>query len=49
MGNLPFVQEGLHASGNGVVHFGRYSEMRIRKLHQMIDRYIAEGEAVRGR
>jgi hypothetical protein len=41
MGNLPYVQEGLHASGSGVVHFGRYSEMRIRKLHQMIDRYIA--------
>jgi len=40
MGNLPFVQEGLHASGNGVVHFGRYSEMRIRKMHQMLDRYI---------
>ncbi|MEO8811988.1 MAG: aromatic ring-hydroxylating dioxygenase subunit alpha [Caulobacteraceae bacterium] len=45
MGNLPFVQEGLHASGSGVVHFGRYAEMRIRKLHQMIDRFIAEGEA----
>lgn len=47
MGNLPFVQEGLHASGNGEVHFGRYTEMRIRKMHDMIDRYIAEGEARR--
>jgi hypothetical protein len=27
------------------VHFGKYSEMRIRQLHKMIDRYIAEGEA----
>ncbi len=45
MGNLPFVQQGLHASGNGVVQFGRYTEMRIRQLHQMIERYIAEGEA----
>jgi phenylpropionate dioxygenase-like ring-hydroxylating dioxygenase large terminal subunit len=43
MGNLPYVQEGLHASGNGVVQFGRYTEMRIRKLHHMIDRYIAAG------
>jgi nitrite reductase/ring-hydroxylating ferredoxin subunit len=45
MGNLPYVQEGLHASGTGAVHFGRYTEMRIRHHHQMIDRYIAEGEA----
>lgn len=42
MGNLPFVQDGLHASGNGEVHFGRYSELRIRQLHHMIDRYIGE-------
>ena len=46
MGNLPYVQQGLHASGNGVVQFGRYTEMRIRQLHHMIERYIAEGEAV---
>jgi phenylpropionate dioxygenase-like ring-hydroxylating dioxygenase large terminal subunit len=48
MGNLPYVQEGLHASGNGLVHFGRYSEMRIRHHHHMIERYIAAGEAARG-
>ena len=48
MGNLPYVQEGLRSSGNGLVHFGRYSEMRIRHLHQMIERYIARGEAARG-
>jgi len=48
MGNLPYVQEGLRASGNGLVHFSRYSEMRIRHLHQMIERYIARGEAARG-
>ncbi len=41
MGNLPFVQEGLRASGTGVVHFGRYSELRIHKLHRMVDQYIA--------
>ena len=45
MGNLPYVQEGLRASGNGLVHFGRYTETRIRHHHQMIDRYIAQGEA----
>ena len=45
MGNLPYVQEGLHASGSGVVHFGRYSELRIRQLHQLIGKYISAGEA----
>ncbi|MGZ5960383.1 MAG: aromatic ring-hydroxylating oxygenase subunit alpha [Rhizomicrobium sp.] len=40
MGNLPYVQEGLHASGTGTVHFGRYTEMRIRQLHRMLDRFI---------
>ena len=44
--NLPYVQEGLYASGNGLVHFAKYSEMRIRHLHHMIDRYIAEGEGM---
>jgi hypothetical protein len=43
MGNLPYVQEGLRASGNGLVHFGKYTEMRIRQLHLLIDRYIAAG------
>jgi phenylpropionate dioxygenase-like ring-hydroxylating dioxygenase large terminal subunit len=40
MGNLPYVQEGLHSSGNGLVHFSKYSEMRIRQLHKLIDRYM---------
>lgn len=40
MGNLPYVQEGLHATGTGTVHFGRYTEMRIRQLHRMLDRHI---------
>lgn len=48
MGNLPYVHEGLRSSGNGFVHFGRYSEMRIRHFHKMIDRYIAEGMAGAG-
>lgn len=40
MGNLPYVQEGLRSSGIGVVHFARYSEMRIRQLHKLLDRYM---------
>jgi phenylpropionate dioxygenase-like ring-hydroxylating dioxygenase large terminal subunit len=45
MDNLPQVQEGLKSSGTGVVNFARYSEMRIRHMHQMIARMIAEGKA----
>jgi nitrite reductase/ring-hydroxylating ferredoxin subunit len=45
MSNLPHVQTGMEASEIGVLHFGRYAEMRIRLMHQMIDRYIAEGQA----
>ena len=45
MNNMPFVQRGLRSSGTGVVHFGRYSEMRIRHLHDKISRMIDEGEA----
>ena len=48
MGNLPYVQEGLRASGIGVVHYGRYSEGRIRHLHHLIHRYIEEGERADG-
>jgi hypothetical protein len=40
MANLPFVQEGMDASMTGVVHFGRYSEMRIKQHHVMLDRYL---------
>jgi hypothetical protein len=45
MRNLPHVQTGLRASGLGHVNVGEYAEMRIRHLHELIDRYIAEGEA----
>ncbi len=41
LGNLPLVQEGLRASATGAIHFGSYSELRIRKVHQLIDAYIA--------
>ena len=40
MGNLPFVQEGLHASGTGEVHFGNYQEMRIRQHHITLKKYL---------
>jgi phenylpropionate dioxygenase-like ring-hydroxylating dioxygenase large terminal subunit len=45
MSNLPHVQEGMKSSATGVVHFGRYAEMRIRLMHMMIDQYIAESIA----
>jgi nitrite reductase/ring-hydroxylating ferredoxin subunit len=40
MGNLPYVQDGLHSSGNDKVHFANYQEMRIRQHHIMMQRYI---------
>lgn len=45
MENLPYVQEGLHASKTGVVQLGDYQEIRIRQFQQTLDRYlgIAEG------
>ena len=42
MGNLPFVQEGLKASGSHQVQFANYQDMRIRQHHIMIQRYIDE-------
>jgi phenylpropionate dioxygenase-like ring-hydroxylating dioxygenase large terminal subunit len=48
MENMPYVQQGLRSSGTGVVNFGLYSEMRIRHMHQMIARMIAEGEREAG-
>ena len=34
------IQQGLEALGDGVLQFGRYSEIRCRNLHRMIDRYM---------
>lgn len=42
MANLPYVQEGLNASLSGLVHFGRYSEMRIRHHHHMLERFLKD-------
>jgi phenylpropionate dioxygenase-like ring-hydroxylating dioxygenase large terminal subunit len=41
MGNLPYVQKGLKASGNGTVVLSKYQESRIRNLHRLIDEYLA--------
>jgi len=40
MSNLPYVQEGLHASKNGQVNLGNYQEIRIRQFHQTLDKYL---------
>ena len=41
MANLPFVQEGLHASPNDRVELGHYQESRIRQLHATLDKYLS--------
>lgn len=40
MENMPYVQEGLLASGTGTVHFADYQESRIRHFHQTLARYV---------
>jgi len=40
MGNLPFVQEGLHCSKSGKVQLANYQEIRIRQFHQTLMKYI---------
>jgi nitrite reductase/ring-hydroxylating ferredoxin subunit len=40
MDNLPYVQQGLHASKNGKVQLGDYQEIRIRQFHQTLRKYI---------
>jgi len=41
MDNLPFVQEGLHASKTGKVQLANYQEIRLRQFHRTMDKYIA--------
>lgn len=43
--NMPAIQAGLKDLGEGTIHFGRYSEVRCRNLHRMIDEYIERGKA----
>ncbi len=40
MSNMPYVQEGLLASGTGRVQLGNYQESRIRHFHQALDTYL---------
>ncbi len=40
MENLPYVQEGLHASLTGEVQLGNYQEIRIRQFQQTLMKYI---------
>jgi len=48
MDNLPFVQQGLHASKNGRVELGNYQEIRIRQFQDTLMKYI-EGTLGGGR
>jgi phenylpropionate dioxygenase-like ring-hydroxylating dioxygenase large terminal subunit len=41
MENMPYVQQGLVASGTGRVHLANYQESRIRHFHTLIDAYLA--------
>ena len=39
--NLPYVQEGLHATAKEHLPFADYNETKPRHLHQLIDEWIA--------
>jgi phenylpropionate dioxygenase-like ring-hydroxylating dioxygenase large terminal subunit len=41
MNNLPYVQEGLKVSKNGLIELGNYQEIRIRQFHQTMDKYLS--------
>ena len=38
--NLPYVQQGLHASSRGYVQFADYNETKPRHFHQLLDEWI---------
>lgn len=40
MENLPFVQEGLHASKTGEIQLGNYQEIRLRQFQDTMMKYI---------
>jgi len=40
MDNLPYVQQGLHASKNGRVELGNYQEIRIRQFQDTLMKYL---------
>jgi nitrite reductase/ring-hydroxylating ferredoxin subunit len=39
--NLPWLQAGLKDLGEQPIHFGRYTELRCRHLHELIEKYLA--------
>lgn len=43
MANLPHVQTGMKASGNGVMELGAYQDSRVRHFHNTLMKYI-DGE-----
>ncbi|MEY2925535.1 MAG: hypothetical protein RL367_12 [Pseudomonadota bacterium] len=40
MENLPFVQDGLKCSKNGLVNLADYQEIRIRQFHDTLNKYL---------
>jgi Ring hydroxylating alpha subunit (catalytic domain) len=42
MENLPYVQDGMHASKTGKIQLANYQEIRIRQFHQTMDKYLGE-------
>lgn len=42
MANLPYVQDGLKVSKNGLVQLGDYQEIRVRHFHRTLDKYLAK-------
>ncbi|HLY54703.1 MAG TPA: aromatic ring-hydroxylating dioxygenase subunit alpha [Stellaceae bacterium] len=41
MANLPYVQDGMKVSKNGLINLGNYQEIRIRQFHRTLDKYLA--------
>ncbi|HEY6870933.1 MAG TPA: aromatic ring-hydroxylating dioxygenase subunit alpha [Novosphingobium sp.] len=41
MDNLPFVQQGLHASKTGRIQLANYQEIRLRQFHRTMDKYLS--------
>lgn len=40
MENLPYVQQGMKSSPNGVLELGHYQESRIRHFHRTLEKYM---------
>jgi phenylpropionate dioxygenase-like ring-hydroxylating dioxygenase large terminal subunit len=44
MGNLPYVQAGLNASKTKKIQLGNYQEVKIRHIHNMLDKFMSNWE-----